>query len=160
MKPAPREPAALVSSINRLFYESTSAETFATLFFGDYDSATHCLRYVNCGHLPPFLIRASGTTERLEATATVLGAFPDWDCHDGEARLSPGDTLFLYTDGLTEAESARGDDFGDARLEAVLRSARADGPEAMIDKAVAAVQNFSSGAQEDDITAVAVQRVR
>lgn len=156
----PREPAALLRSINHLFYESTSPENFATLFFGDYDSESHRLRYVNCGHLPPFLIRASENNgaDRLEPTATVLGAFPEWHCSDGEAQLHPGDTLFLYTDGVTEAESASGDDFGDARLEAVLKSARSDKPEVMIDKVIGAVQGFSSGTQADDITVVAIQR--
>jgi len=154
----PREPVALLRSVNHLFYESTSPENFATLFFGDYDSKTHRLRYVNCGHLPPFLIRAGNGADRLDPTATVLGAFPEWVCGDGEAELNPGDTLFLYTDGVTEASSASGDDFGDARLEAVLRSARSDKPEVMIDKVISAVQGFSSGAQEDDITVVAIQR--
>jgi phosphoserine phosphatase RsbU/P len=113
---------------------------------------------VNCGHLPPFLIRARGGTERLEPTATVLGAFPEWECSDGETRVLPGDTLFLYTDGVTEAESASGDDFGDGRLEAVLKSARLEKPEAIIDRVIGAVQSFSVGTQEDDITVVAFQR--
>src|ERR1051326_7792720 len=155
----PREPGALLRSINHLFYESTSSENFATLFFADYDSATHRLRYVNCGHMPPFVLRArSESGDRLEPTATVLGAFPEWQCSDGEAQLNPGDTLFLYTDGVTDAESASGDDFGDARLEAVLQSARSDKPEVMIDKVIGAVQGFSSGSQEDDITVMAIQR--
>ncbi|MGA2598798.1 MAG: SpoIIE family protein phosphatase [Bryobacteraceae bacterium] len=155
----PREPTVLLRSINHLFYESTSPENFATLFFGDYDCETHRLKYVNCGHLPPFVMRAQGGIDRLEPTATVLGAFPQWVCGDGETELTPGDWLFLYTDGVTEAESASGDDFGDARLEAVLKSARGDKPEGMIDKVIGAVQSFSHGAQEDDITVVALQRV-
>lgn len=153
-----REPAALVRSVNHLFYESTSPENFATLFFGDYDAATHRLKYVNCGHLPPFLIRADGSVDRLEPTATVLGAFPDWACGDGEAAFRPGDTLFLFTDGVTEAESVKGDDFGETRLESVLKSAHADKPESIIDRVIGAVQGFSAGVQEDDMTVVAVQR--
>lgn len=153
-----RDPAALLRSINRLFYESTSPENFATLFFGDYDAAAHRLRYVNCGHLPPFLMRASGGSERLQPTATVLGAFPEWHCESAEVGLGPGDTLFLFTDGVTESEGSSGDDFGDLRLESVLSSARNDAPEAIIDKVIAAVQGFSSGAHEDDITVVALQR--
>jgi sigma-B regulation protein RsbU (phosphoserine phosphatase) len=153
-----REPAALVRSVNKLFYESTSPENFATLFFGEYDAAAQRLRYVNCGHLPPLLIGSNGATKRLEPTATVLGAFPDWHCGDGDVDLAPGDTLLLFTDGVTEAESPAGEDFGDARLEAVVKSARSDAPESIIDKVIGAVQNFSAGAQEDDITVVAVQR--
>jgi sigma-B regulation protein RsbU (phosphoserine phosphatase) len=156
----PREPAALVKSVNRLFFQSTSPENFATLFFGDYDSSTHRLNYVNCGHLPPFLISEDGAVVRLDPTATVLGAFSDWHCEEGAAQLGPGGSLVLYTDGVTEAESSRGDDFGDARLEAVLKAARSDRPEVIIDKVIGAVQSFGSGAQEDDITVVAVQRAR
>jgi sigma-B regulation protein RsbU (phosphoserine phosphatase) len=153
-----REPSALLKSVNRLFYDSTSPENFATLFFGDYDAATHRMRYVNCGHLPPFLIRADGAVERLQPTATVLGAFQKWGCEAGDIELSSRDTLVLFTDGVTEAESASGDDFGDSRLEAVVKSARAEHPDVIIDKVIAAVQSFSAGYQEDDITVVAVQR--
>jgi len=154
-----REPGAMLRSINHLLYESTSPETFATLFFGDYDSATHRLRYVNCGHLPPFLLRAAGgSVERLDPTSTVLGAFPVWHAVEGMVELSPGDTLFAYTDGLTEAHSASGEEFGDSRLNGVLASARSDEPEVMIDKVIGAVHAFRSGAQEDDMTAVVLRR--
>jgi sigma-B regulation protein RsbU (phosphoserine phosphatase) len=153
-----REPSALLKSINRLFYDSTSPENFATLFFGDYDASTHRMRYVNCGHLPPMLIRAGGAVERLEPTATVLGAFQKWGCEDGDVELSSSDTLLLFTDGVTEAESTNGDDFGDARLEAVVKSARGEHPDVIIDKVIGAVQSFSTGHQADDITVVAVQR--
>ena len=153
-----RDPSALLRSINKLFYESTSPENFATLFFGDYDCATHRLHYVNCGHLPPFLMRGDGSIERLEPTATVLGAFSEWHCNDAVVDVRPGDTLLLFTDGVTEAEAASGEDFGDLRLQAVLQSARLDHPEGIIDKVIGAVQSFSSGAQEDDITVVAAHR--
>jgi sigma-B regulation protein RsbU (phosphoserine phosphatase) len=155
----PSEPVALLRSINALLYESTSPETFATVFFGDYDSTAHRLHYVNCGHLPPFLlISGNASAERLEPTATVLGAFPDWHSSAAVVDLSPGDTLFAYTDGLTEAYSAQGEEFGDARLGAVLASARGEDPEAILDKVMGAVQGFSTGTQRDDITAVVLRR--
>jgi sigma-B regulation protein RsbU (phosphoserine phosphatase) len=153
------EPLALLRSINRLLYESTSPETFATVFFGAYDCATHRLRYVNCGHPAPYLFRAGGgAAVRLEPTSTVLGAFPAWNSDEIVVELSPGDTLFAYSDGLTEARSANGEEFGDSRLNEVLASARSDKPEAVIDKAIGAVQKFGFGIQEDDMTAVILRR--
>lgn len=153
------EPVALLRSINRLLYESTTPETYATVFFGDYDSAAHRLCYVNCGHLPPFLLGAAGgDARRLEPTATVLGAFPVWDSGVGQVDLSPGDTLFAYTDGLTEARSPAGEEFGDARLVQAVIQARSETPASILERVVGLVQEFSPGAQEDDMTAVVLQR--
>lgn len=155
----PREPVALLRSINALLYESTSPETYATVFYCDYDSMEHCLRYVNCGHPPPFLLRAgSGSIERLRPTATVLGAFPGWEGSEAVVEFTPGDALFAYTDGLTEAQSGEGEEFGDARLGAALAAAQSEAPEAVLDKVMGAVGAFSPGAQRDDITAVVLRR--
>lgn len=155
-----REPVAMLESINRLLYESTSPENFATAFFGEYDLAEHRLRYVNCGHLPPLLVRAGGeSAERLDPTGTVLGAFPQWSSGEAVTRLAAGDLLFLYTDGVTEAEAADGEEFGDARLGAVLKDAGEASAEGIIEKVMGAIQRFSSGIQHDDITAVALKRL-
>lgn len=156
----PPEPAALMRSINHQLYESTSPEYFATAFFGQYDLTTNQLRYVNCGHLAPFVLRGrSGHADRLEPTGTVLGVFPQWHSGEGVVQLGIGDTLFAYTDGVTEAESASGEEFGDTRLADVLKSAPTENAEGMIDKVLAAVQRFSSDTQNDDITAVALKRL-
>jgi len=69
------DPHQLLQSVNRLFFENTPEDSYATLFYADYDDANHCLRYANCGHNPPLLLRANGEIERLGATATVLGLF-------------------------------------------------------------------------------------
>src|ERR1700730_13909231 len=73
-----RRPSDMLRMVNKHFFESTTAERFATLFFGIYDDRTRNLRYVNCGHCPPFLLRATGELDRLEPTATPLGAFDHW----------------------------------------------------------------------------------
>jgi sigma-B regulation protein RsbU (phosphoserine phosphatase) len=156
----PRDPVVLLKSVNRLLYESTAPENFATVFYGDYDRMTHRLRYVNCGHMPPFLLRAGeGSVSRLEPTATVLGAFPEMDSEEGIVHLSPGDALLLYSDGVTDAESADGGDFGEARLAAVLTAARTGNAEEIVDKVIRAAQEFGSEVQQDDITAVALRRL-
>src|SRR6188508_2717724 len=73
-------------SVNQLFHENTVESAYATLFFAEYDGRERRLRYANCGHLPGLLLRQDGSVERLDATAYVLGLFPDWDCTIGERR--------------------------------------------------------------------------
>lgn len=154
----------LLSSVNRLFYENTSDSSYATLFFADYDDSTHRLRYVNCGHLPPLLLHAcepSGNpgsskpvVERLEATSTVVGLFENWECHIDETQLKPGDTLLLYTDGVTEATDAQGNEFGESRLVDTLCAHRDLHAQPMLDSIIESVQQFSHQEQADDITLV------
>ena len=80
------EPVSLMRSINQRLYETTSPEMFATVFLGVYDRTNHQLRYVNCGHLAPIVLRTDGSSCRLEPTATVLGAFPAWQSDEGGGR--------------------------------------------------------------------------
>src|SRR5690349_16464675 len=114
-------PSDVLNAVNRHFFESTAAERFATLFFGIYDDGTRRIRYVNCAHVSPLLLRASGEIETLDATATMLGAFEVWRCKEASVELRRGDTLLLYSDGVTEAGIERGDDFGEERLAQLLR---------------------------------------
>jgi serine phosphatase RsbU (regulator of sigma subunit) len=153
------DPPRLLRAVNGLFFGSTFAERFATMFFAVYDDALRRLRYVNCGHNHPLLLRAGGEAVWLEANATVLGLFPEWDCTLEEIQLAPGDTLVVYSDGATEAASDAGELFGDKRL---LESARAHAgrpvPE-MMSAVIADVQRFSGSHQEDDLTLL-IARVR
>ena len=144
----------LLKSVNQLFYENSSDSSYATLFFGDYDDATRRLSCVNCGHLPPLLLRADGRLERLTATATVLGLFEKWECSVAEVQLASGDTLVLYTDGVTEAESPEGQEFGESRLAETLRAQRNLPVDSLLETIAAIVQKFSGGEQADDITLV------
>ena len=144
----------LLKSVNQLFYENTSESSYATLFFGDYDDSSHRLRYANCGHWPPILLHADGRVERLKATTTVLGLFEEWECSVRDVRLAPGDTLVLYTDGVTEAASAAGEEFGESRLIETLRAQLHLPLPSLLETIVATVQKFSEGEQADDITLV------
>ena len=115
----------LLRSVNRLFYKNTETSHYATMFFAVYDDETRRLRYVNCGHNPPMLLRANGEIERLNATATVLGLFEEWDCEAVDCQLEPGDVLVIYTDGVSEAGESDDDDseeFGEERLMAAIRN--------------------------------------
>ena len=163
----------LLSSVNRLFYENTGDASYATLFFADYDDSSRKLRYANCGHLSPLLLRASAnsreevsqdnvveapTVEWLRSTCTVMGLFEAWQCETAEVELAPGDTLVLYTDGVTEAASADGEEFGESRLLDTLRSHSSLSAEALLQAIVDAVQRFSGiREQQDDITLVIVR---
>ena len=174
----------LLKSVNQLFFENTSESSYATLFFSDYDDSTRRLRYVNCGHLPPLLLRAkpcdgdgipatlvrresegiriqSADTaqtplgiERLQPTCTVLGLFDHWECSVAEVVLAPGDTLVLYTDGVTEAANAAGEEFGEARLIELVRCQRQLSVPMLLETVVSRVQAFSERKQADDITVV------
>jgi sigma-B regulation protein RsbU (phosphoserine phosphatase) len=152
-------PAALLDAVHRHFYSSTGSDRFATLFFGSYDDRTRLMRYANCGHCAPLLFQATGELIRLEPTAAMLGAFEEWDCIEDEVRLEPGDTLLLYSDGVTEAVNSAGDEFGEDRLIRALRESRAPAADDLVREIIHAVSTFSGPSLMDDITIVAIRGV-
>jgi serine phosphatase RsbU (regulator of sigma subunit) len=114
---------------------------------------THAkLRYSNCGHPPALLLRGDDRLERLGATCTVVGLFDKWDCAMEERELASGDALLLYTDGVTEARNAEGEEYGEERLLQAARQHR----ELSLPELLAAVadraRKFSPHEQTDDIT--------
>ena len=148
------QPQRLLCAVNQLFGENTANAAFATLFFADYDDVTRRLRYVNCGHLPPLLLHADHSLERLNSTATILGAFKEWECALAECQIAPGDTLILYTDGITESFNPAGEEFGEARLEEALRQHSHLSSQSLLDAIVEQVRHFSPHEQHDDITLI------
>ncbi|MDP8979433.1 MAG: SpoIIE family protein phosphatase [Acidobacteriota bacterium] len=155
-QPAP----ALLKSINKLFHESTRPEHYATLFYGEYDDATRELRYVNCGHLAPVLARADGSVERLDATATVLGLFAEWDCERRTVTVHPGDRLLVFSDGVAEAgldDETGAEEFGEDRLIALAGSLDMGEMEQAVERILDAVREFHPGPPADDMTVMAVR---
>jgi serine phosphatase RsbU (regulator of sigma subunit)/catechol 2,3-dioxygenase-like lactoylglutathione lyase family enzyme len=150
-------PQRLLRSVNQLFCDNTPDGSFATLFFAEYDDTACRLRYANCGHLPALLLHSDNSLERLEATATVLGIFKDWDCEIGEHQLCEGDTLALYTDGITESYDSEDEQFGEQRLIEALRRHRGGSCESALACIVEEVQRFSPHEQHDDITLIVAQ---
>jgi len=148
------QPQRLLRSVNQLFCENTPDGSFATFFFAEYDDSASRLRYANCGHLPALLLRSDDTVERLEATATVLGIFKDWDCEIGEHQLRPGDTLALYTDGITESYNSADEQFGEQRLIEALQRHCGQSSQCLLESIVAEVRSFSPHEQHDDITLI------
>jgi len=148
----------LVSSVNRVFFECTAPEHFATLFFGVWDEAASALSYVNCAHPAPLLLRRDGALERLSATGFALGLFEQSRPTAASVRLAPGDLLAAFTDGVVEA--SRGpEEFGEERLAAVLVRVR-DRPVGEIPAAVLSEVSAFATDQDKDDRAILVARLR
>jgi serine phosphatase RsbU (regulator of sigma subunit) len=145
---------ALLRSVNRLFYESTDPDHYATLFLALYDDAEGTLSYVNCGHPPPVVLRKNGEAELLNATTTVLGLMSEWDCALSVTQLFPGDVMLMYTDGATEAEDTNGEEFGVERLLDLMRIGAHESAFVRSDRIISALNAFTAGEQRDDITVV------
>ena len=148
-------PASMLRSVNKLFFESTQPEHFATLFFGAYDDESRRMVYANCGHVSPILVRAGGSVERLTSTATVLGVFSNWSCEERAIELVRGDTLVLFSDGVTEAGIESGEEFGEDGLLAAMQSRAGADAETLVRSIVSAV----AGEKADDVTVVAIRSV-
>lgn len=144
----------LLRSVNHLFFRNTETSNYATMFFAIYDDGTRRLRYVNCGHNPPILLRANGDLERLTATATVLGLFEEWDCAVAECQLASGDVLVIYTDGISEAGPNEEEEFGEPRLIATTRKHQQQSASEILDSILSDVQHLSRGRQADDMTLI------
>ncbi len=152
------QPDRFLASVNRLLFENTAASSYATLLFAAYDNTTCRVRYANCGHPAGLIPRADGSIERLDSTSTVIGLFEEWSCSIQESCLCPGDTLALYSDGVTESPNCTGEEFGDERLLHSLRRHNGMDACAMTKAVVQEVGLFSAGDQFDDITLIIAKR--
>ena len=156
---SPLDLSHMLEMVNNSFYESTDPGVFVSLFFGDYEDAARRLRYANCGHNPPLLLRVDGTVEHLGGTGPVLGVLPDWECSVAEAQMASGDILVFFTDGIQEASNDGGEEFGIARLVEAVRANCHLPVSSLLEVIATAVQRFSSGRQKDDQTLI-LARVR
>ena len=147
-------PLKLLESVNSLFHKSTPPEHYATLFYAQYDERTRWLRYVNCGHPQPMLIRADGCVERLDSAGQVLGLFPTWTGQMQTAQLHPGDTAAFFSDGISEAGIESEREYGEERLMSLLTSNNKRDPVAMMHSVLDSVEAFTGGRQEDDRTLI------
>jgi sigma-B regulation protein RsbU (phosphoserine phosphatase) len=149
----------LVRSLNALVYRNTRARKYVTFFFARYTPSTGALRYVNAGHNPAFVV-GNGDPLELASTGKPIGILPECEYEEGTIHLSPGSTLFLYTDGLNEAANPDDEEFGMGRLRALVASQRAAATQDVPSRVLAAVTAFEQGARPtDDKTVVVVRRV-
>ena len=148
---AEASPRAVCTKLNKFLCANIASGKFVTFFYAVLDANARTLTYENAGHLPGLLLRSQGTTETLPGEGAVLGALPDWTYQDFTAQLQPGDQLLLLTDGITEAENAQLEEFGDARLLEAARGRHASALE--VQRAIMQqVTAFCGGNFRDDAT--------
>jgi sigma-B regulation protein RsbU (phosphoserine phosphatase) len=153
-----RSTGEMLGALNTLLYEDlTRAELFITMFCGKYDAARRNLSYSNAGHTRPLLLRGANWQE-LDADGLILGVELLVAFEEKSVRLEPEDILFIFTDGIIEAEGAPGEFFGTDRLCELLTSVRRETPEAIIDAVLARLAAFStSGPLQDDVSMVVMK---
>jgi sigma-B regulation protein RsbU (phosphoserine phosphatase) len=152
LRQPPEDWPAVLMSINDLFYRNTNPEHFATAFLADYNDSTSALRYVNCGHNPPIVLRSGGQLDRLEPTATVLGAFRRFQCSAESVRLNAGDWLVVFSDGVIEMAGRRDEFYGEQRLIELVRENSRGSMEQMRLAIQESLEAFASPAGRDDWT--------
>jgi sigma-B regulation protein RsbU (phosphoserine phosphatase) len=157
---ASEELGAEIAAANERLVAGNEQMMFATMFCGVLDVRSGSLTYCNCGHNPPLLLhRANGSYERLPAGSPPLGIMDSLACTPRSIALAPGDLLFLYTDGVTEAEDPQAAQFGMERLEKALSEVAECPARKIVENVMARVAEFASGAaQSDDITCAAIVR--
>ena len=155
---AAENPGRFLASVNRLLFENTTANAYATLFYSEFDHHSGRLRYANCGHLPALILRTDGSIDKLDPTTTVVGLFDEWECEIAESNLNRGDILALYTDGVTESQNALDEEFGEQRLIDALCRHSSLPAEQLVRAVVDEVTAFSAREQFDDITLIVARR--
>jgi serine phosphatase RsbU (regulator of sigma subunit) len=149
----------LISKLNDHLFANIPSNRLITLFYAELDTATGHLSYVNAGHNPPYRLPADGPPERLTATAMALGIVAATEFEARETRLDPGDRLFLFTDGVTEAEGPGDAEYGEPRLEAYLAAARGAGDQELIEGVRAdVIAHCGTSPPRDDMTLMVVAR--
>ncbi len=156
--------AALMEHVNRLVYDSSTANRYATFFYAEFDPCTRMLSYVNAGHNPPILLRGDQSI-LLEATGTVIGLLPEVSYAEASLLLHPGDVLITFTDGVSEAMDAEEREWGEDQMIAAVRTLL-DRPECtataqqLIDCVLEAADRFTAGAPQHDDMTLLVARIR
>lgn len=151
-------PGEVARQVNEGLCVDNDSAMFVSCFHGQYDPASGLLVYANAGHPPPLLVRAGGGCEWLPTTGgTAFGVAEGLAYAEQSVQLQPGDTVLLYTDGVTEAEDRQGEQFGLARLRALFEARPTPGSREAIDRVLGAVTAFAQGAPPaDDITCMAI----
>ncbi|MEI6049887.1 MAG: SpoIIE family protein phosphatase [Bacteroidota bacterium] len=143
--------------VNRLLCNESVSCMFVTVFYGILNTVTGAVEYVNAGHNPPYIL-SGNKVSKVEMTGDpILGCMEDFDYRSEKIQLSPGDLLFLYTDGVTEAFNIHEELYGDERLESFLQAHMSDTIEDIVKESILSVTGFSTGMpQSDDITLLAI----
>jgi serine phosphatase RsbU (regulator of sigma subunit)/pSer/pThr/pTyr-binding forkhead associated (FHA) protein len=151
--------ADAVARINRTVCQNVPSSKYVTFFLAALDPGSGRLDYVNAGHNPPILVRASGEVEKLAAGGLVLGIFEGVSYEGGAVFLEPGDVLVVYSDGVTETWDPDGEEFGEDKLIALTVARRLGGADEVQSAILAEIERFEQGARAtDDRTLVVLKR--
>jgi sigma-B regulation protein RsbU (phosphoserine phosphatase) len=151
------DPARMMGRLNRLLYRNTSASEFATAFYGVLDLHSGDMRYANAGHEFPFVVSGLGA-RALEESGIVLGCIEDFEYAVNRAHLPPGAALVIFTDGVTDAETRAGENYGGGRLRALLESQAGSPARDLCRRVIEDVRRFGDGENQDDLTLVVLVR--
>ena len=152
-------PVECLGLSNKLLFQSTAANKFATLFYGQLHLHSHEFNYGNAGHNRPFLVKANGVAETLQTADLALGLIGEVVYREDNLCFEPGDMLVIYSDGITEAIDALGDQFGEQRLLELIKMQRQHNADKIVTSVFQAVKDHIGGTtQEDDMTLVIIKR--
>ncbi|MCA1591372.1 MAG: SpoIIE family protein phosphatase [Acidobacteria bacterium] len=150
-----------IVAVNRYLADNTPANRFVTLFYAELDPLSGSLSFINAGHNPALIAHAAGTMEQLGAGGLPLGIMPDAAYREGRTQIQPGDVLVAYSDGVTETQNPKGEEFGPSRLQDVIWKNVELSAAGIRDKIEAALTQFAQGTPAvDDITLVIVKRAK
>jgi phosphoserine phosphatase RsbU/P len=154
--PETDSPTKVLERINRLYIHNIHFTTYVTIFFARLDARTHTLLYANAGHNDAFLYHGSSKTRNwLRPTGAAIGLMEEFNLRSESLQLEGGDTFVLYTDGITEAINSKREEFGRDRLADVIEQNDALSADALIQKILQSLNDFTEGNQlADDITLV------
>lgn len=150
------EPAELCQQVNRILCGRIAEGRFISFFFCRLDTATGLITYSNAGHYLPIVVRVDGSVVRLREGGPVLGVFADAEYEQAQLPLSTGDRIVLFTDGVSEARNAAGEEFGEDRLIAAAVASRACSAPALEARLSACVAAFTGDALQDDATLIVI----
>ncbi len=152
-----RDLASLMRNVNKLVYDASPGNKYATFFYGEFDPVTREFDYVNGGHNPPVVLRGEETL-LLAATGPVVGLLPGVDYAMEKCHLQPGDIVVCYTDGINEAMNEQDEEWDDERFIAAARSCVRDSAKDMIHEIFRKADAFTGTAkQHDDMTLLIVK---
>ena len=151
-----QSPAALCRRVNEILCSNIATGKFVTFFYGILDPVTQNFQYANAGHPQPLVVDKSGAVRRAGGGGIVLGLFPGAKYEDSSIVLQPGDKLLLFTDGIAEAFSPDGEEFGEARIAATVRATIASSAQQVSDALFDEVTRFCRSQFHDDATLMVV----
>ncbi|MGD8305424.1 MAG: SpoIIE family protein phosphatase [Ignavibacteria bacterium] len=152
----------VLSEANNILVEESPSNMFVTLFYGVLDTRSGAFEYSNAGHNSPFIVSNEGTNTRIpDVGGLILGAMKETEYQSNVIMLKPGDSVFLYTDGVTEAFNSKEEEFGEKRFSEYLSGRNSLTSTELVDQLFEEITIFSNGVeQSDDITCLALKYLK